>query len=233
MNHPSRFFPITLMFLPGSRLSPTTRQHPLRIARLLGAISLVFVLASCAQLPSVPQTPPPPIGSGYLEQLAIPEPDPQEVVVVVNDNLKMVHAGMFAGHALLDPAGSYEHSRNQDSAWEGVSLRDYVRFQLDDGPAVKLYRFHLSPDRFALIKERVDNAGRTMPLFCAAKVQNIISGIEPFESVPDAWLVSPSTLARHLDAILLANGNTGACVWPNGTSCYPAQKGEALEVVKK
>ena len=170
------------MFPHGSHRCLTTRWLPLRIAKLLGAVSLAFVLASCAQLPTVPQTPPPPIGKGYPEQLGIGEPGPQEIVVVVNNNLKMVHAGMFAGHALLDPAGSYEHSRNQDPAWQGVSLLDYVRFQLDDGPAVKLYRFPLPPERFARIKERLDNAGRTMPLFCAAKVQNIISGIEPFES---------------------------------------------------
>jgi len=221
------------MFFHGSHRCLTTRRPSLRIAKILGTISLVFALASCAQLPTVPQTPPPPIGNGYPEQLGIGEPGPQEIVIVVNNNLKMVHAGMFAGHSLLDPAGSYEHSRNQDPVWKGVSLLDYVRFQLDDGPAVKLYRFPLPPERFAQIKERLDNAGRTMPLFCAAKVQNIISGIEPFESVPDAWLVSPATLANHLDAILLANRNTGTCVWPNGKSCYPAPTDEALETALK
>lgn len=188
-----------------------------------------MVLVSCAQIPLVTHTAPPPIGNGYPEQLGILEPGPREVVVVVNNNLKMVHAGMFAGDALLDPAGSYEHSRRLEPGWKGVSLQDYLRFQLDDGPIVNLYRFNLSPEQFAQIKERLDAAGRTMPLFCAAKVQNIISGIGPFESIPDAWIVFPSTLAKYFDAILNTKRITGACLWPNGASCYPPSSGGVLE----
>ena len=198
-------------------------------ARSLGAVALILVLVSCAQTPLVQHTPPPQIGNGYPETLGILEPMPREVVVVVNINMKMVHAGMFAGDTLLDPAGSYEYSRHLESDWKGVSLQDYLRFQLDDGPSVKVYRFSLSPEQFAQIKSRLDNAGRTMPLFCAAKVQNIISGIEPFESIPDAWIVFPSTLAKHLDAIISINRITGACLWPNGASCYPLVLGEPLK----
>jgi len=191
-----------------------------------------MTLTSCAQIPLVPHTPAPLIGNGYPEKLDVSEPGPREVVVVVNNNVKMVHAGMFAGEALLDPAGSYEYSRRLESGWKGVSLQDYVRFQLDDGPTVKLYRFSLPLEQFVQIKERLDTAGRTMPLFCAAKVQNIISGIAPFESVPDAWIVFPSTLARYLDAVISTGQMAGVCLWPNGASCYPTP-GESLETAMK
>ena len=207
------------------------RTH-LCFKRKLGALSLALWLTACAQTARFPQTPPPQIGNGYPEKLAVSEPGPREVVIVVNDNQHMVHAGMFVGNALLDPAGSYEHSRYLEPEWEGISLQDYLRFQLEDGPAVKLYRFSLAPERFAEVKDRLDHAGRTMPLFCAAKVQNIVSGIAPFESVPDAWLVSPATLAEHLDAIIGADRIAGTCAWPNGASCYPAP-GEALETAMK
>jgi hypothetical protein len=143
-----------------------------------------------------------------------------EVVVVVNNNIRMVHAGMFAGSALLDPAGSYLHTRREQAAWLGISLQDYVRFQLEDGPEVRLYRFRLAPTSFAVIKARVESAGRTAPLFCAAKVQNMISGVSPFESVPSAWLISPATVGRHLDLIIKNNPQLGMCHWPDGSSCY-------------
>ena len=72
-----------------------------------------------------------------------------------------------------------------------------------------------------------------MPLFCAAKVQNILSGIAPFESVPDAWLVSPATLAHHLDVIVGSPVFAGACYWPNGASCNPRNTDMSLETSSK
>jgi hypothetical protein len=196
-------------------------RHYFRFASVLSELVFLLMLVSCAQTPFIQHTDPPQIGRGYPETLGIFEPGPQEVVVVINSNMKMVHAGMFAGDALLDPAGSYEYSRRQESDWKGVSLQDYLRFQLSDGPDVKLYRFPMPVEQFAQIKSRLENAGRTIPLFCAAKVQSIISGIEPFESVPDSWIVSPSSLAKHLDTLISSNRSTGTCAWPNGASCYP------------
>lgn len=155
------------------------------------------------------------------------------MIVVINDNARLVHSGMFAAETLLDPAGSYTATRDFDPNWQGISLQDYVRFQLEDGPFVKLYRFTLPPDQFAQIKERVDTAGATMALFCAAKVQNILSGVAPFESVPNAWLVSPATLAHHLDMVIGNPGFAGACYWPNGASCNPRNTQERREASSK
>jgi len=190
-------------------------------ARLILALSCMALLGACAQAPNIPQTPPPPISSDYPAKLDIAAPGQQEVVVVVNDNIKMMHAGMFAGDKLLDPAGSYLGARGLDRSWQGVNLQDYVRFQLEDGPAVKLYRFTLSANEFARIRARVDEAGVTIPFFCAARVQNILSGVAPFDAVPDAWLVSPAALAAHLDKLVGGSEASGACYWPNGASCNP------------
>lgn len=186
------------------------------------AFSCVLMLSACSHTPKASFRPPPPLGNGYPEKIEVRPPGPQEVVVVINDNLKMLHAGMFAAETLLDPAGSYEGVRSAEPGWSGPSLQDYVRFQLEDGPDVKLYRFLLSPEEFAQVKARVDDAGATVPFFCAAKVQNIISGVGPFVSVPDAWLVSPGELASHLDLILDQGTPAGVCQWPNGASCKPS-----------
>lgn len=199
----------------------------------LFAYGMILPMASCAPMQSIPQSPPPQIGNGYPERLHIREPGPQEVVVVINDNAQMVHSGMFAADQLLDPAGSYIGTRAMESDWPGTSLQDYVRFQLQDGPVVKLYRFDLPREQFVEVKARIDAAGGTLPLFCAARVQNVISGIEPFESVPNAWLVSPATLAYHLDAIIGRSVFAGACYWPNGASCNPLSAGQGLELSNK
>lgn len=152
------------------------------------------------------------------------EPEPFEVVVVVNDNNNQVHAGMFVGKEVVDPAGSYLRVRESERNWPGPTLKDYTHFQLEDGPEVRLYRFNLSSEAFARLKARVEHIGFTPPLFCAAKVQNMISGIPPFQNVPDAWLVSPAVVGQHLDLIIRDNHAAGACNWPDGSSCYAAPK---------
>lgn len=191
--------------------------------------SVVMMLAACAPVPSIPRDPAPLIGNGYPENLRLQEPGANEVVVVINDNVQMVHAGMFVAQKLFDPAGSYLGTRGLDSQWQGTSLGDYVRFQLEDGPLVKLYRFTLEPEAFAQIKIRVEEAGITVPLFCAARVQNVVSGVTPFAAVPDAWFVSPSSLAYHLDLVVGGKKPSGACYWPDGSSCNPRGTQEVLE----
>lgn len=190
--------------------------------RLYGFV-LIVMLHACASAPSVPHTLPPLAGGTYPGTLSVDEPAAQEVVIVINDNLKMKHSGMFVGAKLVDPAGSYENTRELRTEWRGVSLEDYVRYQLEDGPDVKLYRFALAAEPFARIRARADAAGRTMPLFCVARVQNLISGIGPFETIADAWLVFPSTLAGDLDRVVMSRSVPGVCNWPNGTSCYPLE----------
>lgn len=204
-----------------------------RAARSLGVSALTLALAACALSPSIPHSAPPSAGDGYPERLGIAEPGAYEVVVVINDNAKMQHAGMFAGATLLDPAGSYLNVRSRETDWPGSSLHDYVRFQLEDGPEVRLYRFTLPATRFALIKTRVDDAGSTVPLFCAAKVQNILSGVEPFESLPTTWLASPVRLSRLLDAVVGPLRLAGDCQWPNGASCYLPVQPEAIETAAR
>ena len=193
----------------------------------------VFVLSACTSTAKIPLTAAPPLGYDYPKKLAVAEPGAREVVVVINYNLKVQHSGMFAGSALLDPAGSYLNVRGGQDGWAGVSLHDFVRFQLEDGPDIRLYRFSLSEERFGQVKARVDEAGTTMPLFCATKVQNILSGIAPFESLPNAWLVSPARLAEYLDEIIVNKAGAGECLWPNGASCYPRQPGEASVLVQQ
>ena len=178
------------------------------------------LLAACSSTPPLPYSQPPSVGLIEFDKLGLDEPTNEEVIVVVNNNIKMVHAGMFVGSTLLDPAGSYRETRREQTAWAGISLKDYVRFQLEDGPDVRVYRFTLEPASLAAIRSRVEQAGRTAPLFCAAKVQNMISGVTPFEGVPSAWLISPATVGRHLDRLIKSKPQLGACYWPDGSSCY-------------
>jgi hypothetical protein len=152
--------------------------------------------------------------------LSLAAPGAREIVVVVNNNIKMVHAGMFVGTHLLDPAGSYLAVRSESKQWSGPSLADYVMFQLEDGDAVSIYRFALAAEDMRAIEARVAAASGTLPLFCAAKVQNILSGIAPFESVPTTWLTSPARLAAHLDRLVQAQVRAGSCAWADGSACY-------------
>lgn len=194
-----------------------------RVIRAICALTLIALLMACSTVSPLPHSQPPSIVYEYPEKLGISEPAADEVIIVVNDNIKMVHAGLFAGDTLLDPAGSYLITRKQQTGWSGTSLQDYLRFQLEDGPKVMVYRFHLPPESFAEIKSRIDLSGRTMPLFCAAKVQDVISGVPPFESIPSAWLVTPAAVSSHLDLLIKNDVHVGGCYWPDGSSCYPVQ----------
>lgn len=217
----------------GNRLLDGERVSLQQLGRWGGvvlALASALLLSSCASTTKIPLTAAPVIGSGYPETLGFAEPGQHEIVVVINYNLKVQHAGMFAGPTLLDPAGSYLNIRGRQAGWAGVSLQDFVRFQLEDGPDIRLYRFTLPATRFAQVKARVDEAGITMPLFCAAKVQNIISGVAPFESLPDAWLVSPARLAEYLDEVIVTKAGAGECRWPNGASCYMPLSDSAIGV---
>ena len=119
--------------------------------KLALAFVCVLMLAACSHTPKASFRPPPPLGNGYPERIEVRPPSAQEVIVVINDNVRMLHAGMFAADTLLDPAGSYTDVRSVEPGWPGPSLQDYVRFQLEDGPDVKLYRFVLSAEEFAQV----------------------------------------------------------------------------------
>lgn len=197
------------------------RRVSLQREFLVVCSSVVLLLAGCGHVPVTED--PESTNTGHGSVLGVVEPGKNEVVIVINDNAAFVgtHTGIFAGARLSDPAGSYLTKRSQDADWEGTSLTDYVRFQLQDGPWIKLYRFSLPPETFGAVESRVINAGITMPLFCAAAVQNLIAGIGPFDNIPRVWWTSPTALARDLDPLTLGSFALGICAWPNGAPCDP------------
>jgi hypothetical protein len=152
--------------------------------------------------------------------IKVPEPAPNEVVVVVNDNaLGGNHAGLFAGNLLIDPAGSYVSMRSQDKAWPGTTLADYARYQTVDGLAVRLYRFRLQPQAFTAIVQRMREAGSTPPLFCASAVQNLLAGIAPFDVIERVGWTTPTALGRLLGALTRGEHAMGECQNLDASPC--------------
>jgi hypothetical protein len=148
------------------------------------------------------------------------EPAADEVVVVINDNaLGGNHAGVFAGKRLLDPAGSYVGVRSEDKDWPGPSLADYARYQTVDGPNIRLYRFRLQPDAFALIEQRIQASGFTAPLFCAVTVQNLLVGVPPFGMIASTSWTYPTALAQALDTLIRGEPAAGVCQKLDASPC--------------
>src|SRR5574337_2213897 len=152
----------------------------------------------------------------YQNQDALPDPGAQEVVVVVNYNSPVGnHAGRRAGALLSDPAGSYLALRAWDPTWHGPSLADYVRYQMEDGDRVFIYRFTLSAPAFEIIRQRMLRAGPATSLFCGSAAQHLIAGLGPFAAVPSALWSSPAQLADHLAPLQGHPDAPGICVWPD------------------
>lgn len=189
------------------------------------ALALVVVLAGCAADPVRPRD-----DAAYrLQEVQLnlktflSEPEPDEVVVVINHNAALGnHTGLWAGKLLADPAGSYLSLRSRGPGWNGPSLSDYVRFQMEDGHRVLVYRFRLKPDEFAQVHQRVVTAGPTAPLYCAAAVQNLIAGIGPFASIRPVGWTSPADLAKELQPLWQGERPAGSCQWPDGEVCSRA-----------
>ncbi|MEN9887452.1 MAG: hypothetical protein RL758_2030 [Pseudomonadota bacterium] len=159
------------------------------------------------------------------QQTHLSEPAADEVVVVINHNADLGnHTGVWVGNFLADPAGSYISLRSRGPNWSGPSLSDYVRFQMEDGHRVLVYRFRLKPHEFAQIRQRVVTAGPTAPLYCAAAVQNFIAGIGPFAAIKPVNWTSPADLARELLPLWQGNAPHGACLWPDGEPCAVARR---------
>ena len=172
-------------------------------------------LGACSQLPPAPEP-----AQALAPARRLAQPSELEVAIVVNNNaIGGSHAGMFAAGRLSDPSCSYVSLRSRDPAWPGVSLDDYVRFQLEDGENVRIYRFRLAARDFAVIDERIRNESITPPLFCAAAVQNHIAGVGPFSGIATVGWTSPSALAERLDALVGARDTAAACVRPSGVPC--------------
>ncbi len=151
--------------------------------------------------------------------IKLAEPLPDEVVVVINDNaLGGNHAGLFAGDLLIDPAGSYFGVRGEDASWRGPTLADYARYQTTDGLKVRFYRFRLQPEAFRSLQQRIRDVGPTPPLFCAAAVQNLLVGLEPFRSLDRTGFTTPTALGKRLDAVLRV-GIPGECQQLDASPC--------------
>ncbi|HQT00252.1 MAG: hypothetical protein B7Y26_06120 [Hydrogenophilales bacterium 16-64-46] len=150
--------------------------------------------------------------------IRLAEPAVDEAVVVINDNaLGGNHAGLFAGDRLIDPAGSYFGVRGEDKTWSGPTLADYTRYQTTDGLKVRVYRFRLSPDAMAQLRQRIADAGPTPPLFCAAAVQNLLVDLAPFDAITRTGFTTPTALGKRLDA-LVSNG-VGECQQLDASPC--------------
>lgn len=184
-------------------------------ARLFrGALLFATLLSACAQNPAPTRIAEPP----RLEHLA--EPGVREVVVVINANsFAGSHAGMFAGKLLYDPSGSYAGVRSQDESWRHPSLADYVNYHLRDGPDVRIYRFRLTQVEFDLVRARIENAGWTMPMFCARDVQDVLAGLGRFKRLETGKWTSPIRLGESLAEIEPTTLVVGACGTPDTQPC--------------
>lgn len=188
------------------------------MARL--ALGAGVLVSACAQLPIQDAAPGHAAPDRLAESICLDEPGSNEVVIVINDNSDVAsHAGLFAGPLLSDPSGTYRGTRSEDKAWYGPTLRDYLAFQMKDGPSVRSYRFNLAQADFVNIELRVASAGWTIPLFCAASVQDYLAGIGPFKILESVWWTSPRELGVLLDSIIRGPGKPGRCEMPDGRPC--------------
>lgn len=200
-------------------MRPQIRRWTTLGALLIGALAL---LAGCASLPPTAIDPHPKKAVATL-----PEPADDEVVVVDNGNaFAGRHSGIFVGPHLSDPSGSYMVKRPQGPGGGPATLQDYVRYQLLDGPRVRLYRFRLTPEEFEVVAARQRNGGLALPLFCASDVQNLIAGVGPFRGLPRVRWTTPSSLKEALDPLTRGSGAPGRCTWANGRPCVPPADGE-------
>lgn len=205
-------------------MSNLTRAYTYFMARggflsaLLSRGVLLFVfaplLSACADNPATHRSAVPP----NLERLA--EPGAREVVVVVNANsFAGSHAGMFAGARLYDPSGTYVGVRSQDGAWRHPTLADYVKYHLRDGPDVRIHRFPMAQAEFDLVLTRIENAGWTMPMFCARDVQDVLAGVGRFKRLETGKWTSPVRLSERLEEIEPTNVVAGPCGTPDAQPC--------------
>jgi hypothetical protein len=152
--------------------------------------------------------------------IALTEPAPDEVVVVINDNaFGGNHAGIFAGSLLFDPAGSYRNVRGQDKDWQEPTLVDYARYQMLDGLKIRFYRFRLQSQAFSAIAQRMLTAAPTPPLFCASAVQNLLVGIPPFNAIERASWTTPTALGQLLDTLTRGASAAGICQNLDASPC--------------
>ncbi|MGO9446129.1 MAG: hypothetical protein ACLPXB_15345 [Thiobacillaceae bacterium] len=192
---------------------------------VLAGASLLAVIAGCGQLQTprenwrhqVDTSQEPPAAQIHLTALA-----ENEVAIVINANATLgSHAGLFVGKRLLDPSGTYSFDRSEDPDWPGPSLADYVRFHMRDGKLVRVYRFRLAEADIHTITIRMDHAGWTLPLFCAATVKRTVKGVGPFAAIGNSGWDSPLALAKELDRIVGSGTASGTCQMPGGERCRP------------
>ena len=139
--------------------------------------------------------------------------EPYSIIIIVNDNYPItgMHVGFYLYNAkkalIFDPGGSYR-PQNSDPAlnvnprcnylWvpEHGNLTDYMKYQTDDGPDVRSFWFQLSLDEYTTIVDRVESTHFWDPGECSDGVQEVLSGVGPFKSLP--YSRTPAGLAREL-----------------------------------
>jgi hypothetical protein len=200
-------------------LSPAAHLRGLAIV----AVTVVLLSACATEIWPPEQSAQP---SGEVRELhpisvKLAEPADDEVVVVVNVNFVLGnHTGMFVGPLLSDPAGNYKAARAQDPDWnKQTTLEDYVRFQMDDGVRILIYRFKVEPQDRDTITARVKSFGIGMPLFCAADVDNQIAGVGPFKTLAPVGWISPVGLAERLRPLVDGPAPLGVCERADGVPC--------------
>lgn len=185
-----------------------------RFSRAANLFVFASLVSACAQNPAPTRI----AETLRLEGLA--EPGALEVVVVINANsFSGSHAGMFAGTRLYDPSGTYAGVRSQDSAWRHPTLADYVSYHLRDGPDVRIYRFHLAQAEFDLVRTRIENAGWSMPMFCARDVQDVLAGVGRFKRLEAGKWTSPVRLGERLEEVEPTTLVSGACGAQDAQPC--------------
>nr|WP_245181237.1 hypothetical protein [Sinorhizobium mexicanum] len=108
---------------------------------------------------------------------------------------------------LYDPNGSYPSKEfgSDRTLWgPGASLKDYVRYQLTDGPAVTVRRYDTNAAQEREIQERIEQIGGSpitnegLPgMGCTTGVSRAIDGVGPFGKIDETmW---PSKLDEQLE----------------------------------
>ncbi|PVX28408.1 RHS repeat-associated core domain-containing protein [Sphingomonas pokkalii] len=140
------------------------------------------------------------------------EPEPREIVVVVNDNTPIIgtHTGVFLGDEVLyDPGGVFERDH--------PTLKQYVGRQVnDDGPNVRVYRFKVTQGEFDQISRRFDAGSNSgAPGLCSANCGALIRGVGPFRDLGSTR--TPRGMGSELDDLILKG--RGVCQQPSGIAC--------------
>ena len=141
-----------------------------------------------------------------------------KTVFIINGNRGLppsswrgTHAGLYIDNGsalgvpgLYDPQGSYNRVLGRSSAdgyfFEGddADLSRYVKYQLADGPDVRLYEFETTPEQEMEMARRLDQ-GYKDGFTCADGVSLLVDGIGPFNDM--GFNLTPGSLEGRLQQL--------------------------------